>query len=242
MRFRYGSYQHALYEVSPESIVRRMERSENGLPQRMVTTMTLTGDKQASSVSALTTALVQLERAYSIDGRDAIWADSTGRELVHSIRSAQTISGVKVVEPVSYPVGRGVEYAIRRTFRIVLEWETLPASGSGGTGQQSVTAFSETITFQGDGGPLKTILQPLRGKPIEQIVAEQTPFFATQSGSTRQQGASPQPPAPLWPDKLQGSASSVNRSGRDPQTGEYQTDWNYNFLSATRLIGSPNSL
>ena len=250
MRLVYGSYRHDENEASPTDISRTIVESQRGTPERLRTRVTIAGRKLAQNAPGKTAATLQaemtarltaMERAYQVWGRDLAWLDDAGRPTPHGVVSSQTVAGVKVIEPVSYTGSGETIYGLYRDYRIVLEWDTVPAEW-GGAAQSTVASFSETVSFRGDGGPIKVILQTLSGSPIEQTTAERTPYFATQTGSAARYGRFFEPPRPIWPDKQQGLDSQRTYQSVDQQTGLYRTDWSYSFLSATPLIGFPNSL
>lgn len=251
MRLVYGSYRHDENEASPSEITRTIVESQRGTPERLRTRVAIVGRKLATSPAGKSAATLQaemsakltaMERAYQVWGRDLQWLDDNGRITPHGVISSQTITGVKVVEPVSYTGSGQSIYGLFRDYRIVLEWDTVPAEWGAGGAQPTVASFTETVSFRGDGGPIKVVIQTLEGPPVEQVTAERSPYFATQNGSATRYGRYFEPPRPIWPDKQQGVDSQRTYQSIDYQTGLYRTDWSYSFLSATPLIGFPTSL
>jgi len=139
------------------------------------------------------------------------------------------------VRTLSYPEGRGAEYATYRTYEIVYAAE-VPATTNPG-----LIAWNETLAFTG-GGPRFELITCLNGPPVRVTVAEQTPFRCVQSGSASGYGTWPSYSTPLFPqhehrDRRRQDKSTPQYHGQG--RARYPIRWSYEFEAATPLFGSP---
>ena len=258
MILKYGTYSHALNEA--EVVIEREPGSGGGgnvalLKERW----TISGELQAASQSAITTAINALQAAYSENGQDLILAFDDGSASAHQLLSSGPAGGVQV-KRMSFPIGRGSEYGTHRTYQIVCEAD-IPlepeegagaGSGSGGAngdgagsepGQGSwVTQWTEILTFTG-GGPRFTFLPVINGLPQRQMTNQSTTYKATQMGQGVGMFWWPNPPPRLWPVFEHEDQRQISRaSPKLTPTGEveYGISWQYVFESATPLTGNPH--
>ena len=242
MILRYGNYQHALGEASVRILHEALFAPTGqhvATRQRWQIDGVLHGDDPA----ALTSAIEQLTAAYATADQDLVLLHPDGvTPTAHQLTSAETLSGVRVTRPPSFPEGRGAEYTTFRSYTIELEAE-LPAVGVG----DALLHFEETLAFRG-GGPRWIMLSTLAGPPVAQIVESATPYHVTQSGRAVGRVNYPAPAAPLWPAALHADQATVTRrlphratSAGTAQPTEYETTWHYTFESATPLVGNPTS-
>jgi hypothetical protein len=236
MYITYGSYTHG---VGLAGYTHEREPSWNDAWQRESRKhrVTINGVVQvpndtpeANQYTVLTALIAELENAYAVDGRDftITLPDNT---VAMRLRSADMIGGLRVTKEPSYPVGTGIEWVRMRTFTVVIEAEEFIPIENGGSADVS---FTETVTFEGTGGPDVVILTPMEGDPVEIQVSQRTMCRAVQSGrAARRRGAAIAPP-PLWPDKEIGKMRQI--SPVTPQTvsgGQRLSEisWSYTFQS-----------
>jgi len=239
MYLKYGTYTHDANEGAI-SITRPVKTNERGNTESVIERWEIDGTLQAASVAALTTAILALEAAYATDGNNVVLLDSDGvTETAHKITSANTTSGVRVVERPHYPVGTGGEYTTYRNYKIVLEAETQVAASGGQS--NALVRYQETITFTG-GGPKFGFMQTLQGRPQIQTLAEATPFRAVQSGSAIGKSSYPSPNTPVWPDAEQEEQRNISRKSPE-RSGQYfvnyEISWQYYFSSTSGFSGLP---
>jgi hypothetical protein len=140
------------------------------------------GVKLAVDAAALTTALTTLETKMAIHNVDLTFKDNTPANTVHVVTSTATLNGVRAIGGVTYPIGLpGVwgsqtEYANKRTFQVVFQWETSAA-------ESNLQFYEESIRLIGGGGPKFVIQEALTGVPLFQQVTQFSKQVAIQSGT-----------------------------------------------------------
>lgn len=239
MQLQVGTY--TLDTSFTPSWTRVMVRSDRGYAQRIRATLAVQFDLYAESVSEMTATIQGLIDAISGDYQDVLLLDDDGGQTPWCLINADTIDGVKLMTPPSFPDVSSV-YALKVSGEMAWQADFPPDDVTNGPGQPNLLAFSETLTFQGNGGPIKTITLTPRGEPIEVTLAERTPFFASQAGSISAVGPISNIPQPIWPDKLVNPASTTERSSPNVRNGvieSYSASWNYQFQSITPLVGQP---
>ena len=235
MILRYGSYTHANDEVR-FVVNRKTRRGDDGDRQSTVLSFDVRGKLLASDSTELLTLRDALEAAYDRDYEDVEWSYSDGT-TAFELRNADTLEGIRVTEGPTYDGEQGAEWGVMLSYSITLEAE-VPYQVSGGATAAPVE-FEESIQFSG-GGPIRVVLDCLDDLPEEQLVQRHSAYRATQSGSlVSRSNRNPQPPAPLWPDKLE-RAPTISRVSPRKRGRYYGLQWQYVFASATPLIGRPN--
>jgi len=195
----------------------------------------LKGKLQAASQAAITTAIAALELAYRNGGYDAgLYLDDGTTLTGHYLTNSTAVGGVRCVS-IDYPIGNGAQYSTFRDYEITLEADYQ-------TGTNALRDFSETISFEGGGGPRKVFIETLDGYVIEQITAQRTAYRAIQQGSSMVYGDYPRAPPPIWPnaeivDQRRVSPIGPQIEGRNRTV--YGMQWQYVFQSATPLSGFP---
>lgn len=233
MILHYGSYVHGQNEVGI-SITRETWRDDTGRRRGYIETWTINGRLKATGadlVANLTTQIAALKAGYASDGGNLVlYQDNGSTATSHALTSSACWGGVQVDGPY-FPSGQGAEYATYRDYviRAVGKVE--------GTVADDIVSYVETITVTGTGGQRFVHLQPLRGEPVKQVVAQQTPVRVTQSGSAVGRTGYPLPPEPAEDpeseklDEQMISHKSPKR-GADGRFREYETTWQYVFESA----------
>lgn len=237
---KYGNYTHQPAECELSTDAEAIY-SQGGIIVGQVIRWDIQGFLHADTKAQLTSALADLEAAYSIQGQDAIfYLDDSSTPTHHALRSSNTVDGVRVVRPPHFPEGKGAEYTTFRRYSIGLE-ATYHTNFS-----TNILAFYESVSFRG-GGPRDDFLLTLEGLPQEQRLNQYTVFEATQEGSAIGQLLYPNPPDPLWPANLSNkwappTKKTPKRYGPpgQPRYREWEISWNYQFKSAVPLLGDPN--
>lgn len=244
MIFGYGSYRHPPGTVGL-TVQKRTE--ENDAQQQLWTTETWTIEGRLTSrlatevlcrldIKAKSLALVA---AYSVRNQAAVLYMPDGVTWSHhALIPANTIGGVRVLDPVSFPESRGVEGVTMRKFRVVLE-AIVPYAASNPNVARS---FSEEIEIMPAGeryGHLETLIGP----PVKQRLRAMTVYRARQSGQAVGVYHRPSPPMPIWPAALVESQPGITK--RSPRRiGNSHVDfgisWSYEFESSTPLLGAPH--
>jgi hypothetical protein len=232
MILKYGTYTHADNEVTLV-ISQRSTFNEVGARSGYVANWSIRGILQASTEANLRTAIVALEAAYGVDGRDLVLYSSDGTSVRHSMYNTGSRQGVRILD-LSYPTGDGSEYTTFRTYQITAEAEYNNDLG--------ILSYTESYTF-GGGGQQKVVIPTLYGPPIEQLVRQQTPYTCQQQGTAVGVATWPSVPNPAFPsaehrDRRRVTYQSPTRLG---QYGNqmYSVQWAYEFESPSPLSGRP---
>lgn len=240
MFLAYGDYRHPLGQ--PAIVIsRRTLFSAANTPLAVVERWEINGLLQAGSPAEMSQKITALEAAYAYGGGDLVLYLPNGTTASsHCLINAETLGGVRVARPPSYPQGHGAEYATIRTFSVALEAElpVLPLD-------TALVSYRETLEFKG-GGPRFGHLEPLIGLPIKQLLKRNTIFRATQRGEAVGWVAYPTPPLALWPAALVEAGTLHMASPRRRGAGEalaytdFPISWSYQFEAALPLSGAPN--
>lgn len=220
MIIRYGSYP---FTVGTTSYTHTIEPQFNENLQRTQTLIRIALDGEHQGTAAtLRTLIQQMERAFSADGGDFTVTAPDGTEVCR-VNSADTISGLRV-KILAYPEGKNIEWVGRRTFHIELEGE-IAVPGLGGL-SGGASSFSQTITYEGTGGPRTTIVETMFGDPIEQQTNARTKCRCIQEGRAADRNRPLSPPPPLYPDREKVDLRRISTPSTD---GEIT--WQYVFES-----------
>lgn len=246
-KLKFGSYTHDAGEVQ-FSISRRQQRSAY-TGRRIIEHVewSITGVLMASSLSALETAIGNLDTAYrTSDGSgDLLFVHADGStNTKHTILAANTLNGIEIDGP-NYSAGpRGVwgfgpEYLETRTYNIRARAIVLLQEG----GEQLVS-WSETIQQVGDGGPTWMMQDALEGPLMRQQLTPYSPIQYFQSGEAVGLTSAPLPPGPIAPtlehtDRRRVTPPSLVRprfNGRVRQAF-FPVRWFYHMESAGLVVG-----
>ena len=111
----YGGYTHDEYENTLNLNMRGLE-NQSGYVYGVVETIAITGILQADTLSQLLTKQAALQAAYQLQDQSLFWY--SGSTLLYGVQAAQTLYGVRVVNPPSFTQGRSPgELVNRRSLR-----------------------------------------------------------------------------------------------------------------------------
>lgn len=195
MIFQYGAYAHQansvairITRISPFDKFRR----RIGVTERW----DLVGVVRGTSQSDLTTKLGALETAYDDDYKDwTLFLDNGSTPTVHTVVSANTFGGTKVLSGVNYlngPWSGRPEYANQRTFAVSLGMEVRV-----GTGYYS---WKERLTIRGTGGSRWRFSPSIDAVPLAQTLQVYTSYHLIQEGTLLAREDWYAPADPVEPD------------------------------------------
>ena len=234
MYLRYGPYIHAQNEPAVQ-IGKRAIFSPRGLRQSVRETWRIVGVLRAASQPALTAAIADLRSAYNVNGYDlGLYLDDQTTLTDHVMTSSAALGGTRVTA-LDFPAGAGAEYSTFRSYSIAVEADFPDTSNN-------LLDFSETLSFEGTGGPRVIFLDTLDGLPQPQIAQQRTTTRARQEGRAVGLATYPPVPPPIWPQaEMQPARRLVLRSPRRAAGNltEFAVEWSYSFESIAPLAGTP---
>jgi len=234
MYLKYGSYTHAQNEAAVQ-IGKRAVFSPRGYRQAVRETWRILGVLHAAGQASLTSAIASLRAAYGVNGLDlGLYLDDGLTLTDHALVSSLSLGGTRVTS-LEFPNGSGAEYSTFRSYSIAVEAEFPDTSNN-------LLDFSETLSFEGSGGPRIIFLDTLDGLPQQQIAQQRTTSRARQEG--RAVGLATYPPvaAPIWPGaELPAERRLAMRSPRRVAGNltEFVVEWKYAFEAVIPLAGMP---
>lgn len=187
---------------------------------------TLTGELIGTSQSNVTQLINAMQDAFGVNFKNLIVYDNNGSPSAHALYNSKSFSGVKV-KSLTFPDEPG-QYVVSRKYQLTVEASFLEKN-------PGIVSYVETVTVRG-GGPRWIYKPALQGPPQRQLLNEQTPYHATQSGQSMGFLDWIPAPAPLWPEALHiDQSSSVRKtpSFQNNKNVNFPTEWNYVFESAT---------
>lgn len=232
MYVKYGSHQHEVDEVAlviTREAVYNDSRVRTHIRERWDLQGMLIG-----TTSELSTKIAALESAYATDGYDIGLYTDAGAETEHVMLSDDQIGGNRVVQPPSYPEGKGAEYATIRTYSASVE-------GLRAAGTSTLLHWAESIEWRGTGGPNWVYQVPLYTPIQAQQLSMASVVTITQSGEAIGDGIYPTPPGPIWPSQELGTARTIRRERPAMNDTTRRVQWSYTFLAPSALPGYPSS-
>lgn len=235
MRLRFGNYWHGVGEVSV-SIARQTIESAMGVPYEIAHTWGVQGRLVGDSTAEIVSQILALERAYATGFKDAALVDNNGL-VCHALLNAGSTTGVRVVQPPSYPTGTGAELVTYRDYTLTLT-ATYPV-----VGRPLYRAFAESVRLWG-GLPNRKMVDVLNGPAVPYVSGKRTAYYASQSGSAVGYYGWPPIPGPLFGSLLLDGpnhpVSFDTPQFREGRATDWPVSWSYQFSSPTPLIGRPN--
>lgn len=212
-----------------------------GNPIRRLMRLDVSGRFHVTSTADATAQEIALHNALALPYQDLTLFDDGGAATAIRLQNGTSISGVRIVSGPTFANGTGPEYATIRTFAFSAEAEYMISGTEGRT-----ISWQESVSIQGDGGPLRTYRLAVNGPilPQPQIVYPRTTVSAVQSGQAVGHTGWPAPANPIWPAFLITRNSGVTRIaprrvGNGSRLIEYPIAWSYQFESPTQLVGLP---
>lgn len=200
------------------------------IPLAYAHTLEVRGHLQAANQSALTTAINELEVAFSETDEDVgFLEDDNTTASSHYLPHADTEFGVELVS-LDWAPGVGIEYQTERTFTALFRAQYQA------DGHSNIISKRDTITITGDGGPLFAVVPLISGTPRKVQLAASSPCRAVQSGEVVGYSSRPPTEAPAYPNDEQTWLSSVTELDPERIGGvlrNFRTLWNYSFERTT---------
>lgn len=193
----------------------------------------------------LTTKIAAIEAAYNVDGnKDLIfYLDDGVTETAHKRTAASTLSGLRVIQPVSWHAGQpgiwgaGIEYSTIRSFSVVIQCEYLDS-------ESNLIAYSESLRLQPAGIDF-VAQEALTGIPALITTQQQVRVIGYQRGMAIGATSWPAAPASLFPGVTRPRLSWIEEElpaefGINTST-LYRTRWHYHFESNVALNSHPQA-
>ena len=240
MYLKYGNYRHDDNECTV-SIRRDAVKSECEVVYQIRERWEIAGRLQvidqgaaAANQAALTAKINVLKAAYAVHNRDIGFYDDAGKITSHSILSAVTLGGVKVMQPPSFPEGSGAEYTTFRNYSLAVE-AIFPVGAMG-----TLLSWAEMVRMWG-GGPEYGFLPCLTGPPQKQLLRQATTYKAMQVGMAVGRLIYPVPPGPLWSSDEHIHVREKILEVPPDSSGQRIVRWQYQFESIGPMQGYPTS-
>lgn len=229
----YGNYEHGAYENTLNLNMRGLE-NPSGYVYGVVETIIINGILQADTLSELLTKQAALQAAYQIQGQNLTWY--SGSTLLYGVQSDQTLYGLRVVSPPSFPQGGAPgELVNRRQYQITIEAAYLyDIAASGSAASPYILNYEQSLSFTGTGGPTFGHLPTLTGLFQKQQLTQSSVVTCQQSGSRVSLNGYAQPEPPLsYLAAYEHLERRVIRYGSPRQINnqniEYPVYWTYSF-------------
>lgn len=184
MFFKYGNFRHRDNEAKLMAFFVKHRLSPRGRRVSVINEMhlnlelTLPCDgtiyTTATAQAWLRDRISQVIDAYSVDGVDAMFCHDDGTPTRHSMLSAPSLTGVRVVQR-SWPSGDGAEYASTRTAYVILRAEYADV-------ESQLYELSEIVHTIGTCGPRWRMCDLQVGRPRRYDQAEYTHQRIIQTG------------------------------------------------------------
>jgi hypothetical protein len=188
----------------------------------------------AANQAAMTTEIDALEAAYAENDKDIGFYDDSDNLTSHFIDSSATRTGVRVIQPPSFPVGGGAEYSTFRTYQFQVEADH-PFSGP------ALISWTEAVSFEGTGGPVWGFLQPINGFAQQQLFSERSTQLGYQRGRAVGNGVYPAVPGPMWPTAEHEEVRSIAYEVPPDNSKRRTVTWLYTFEAIGSLVGRPTA-
>ncbi len=247
MIVKIGNFSHLVGEAGVAIDVQPL-RKPNGKPFAhrhrwsidIYVTPRASGLNQSAAIAAVNSRVAAIIKAYQ-SGVNLQILTPDGGSTVHSLKSSNTLSGVQLVQPPSFPEFKGVEMVTIRTIRAVFECVvTIPADQI----DSYIYSHTEALSFQPSGikrGAIETVNTPA----VEQTLRRYQSFKASQKG--RIVGLYDYPdaiPRPIFPSKLADSEPMVIKLHPEEMLGgipiRWPIDYEWTFISSIPLPRNAN--
>lgn len=230
----YGSYQFEQNEVYVQSASKEAVFTPRGWIRSHLAVATIGGFKKGTPAQN-SAALTALQTALSVNGHDFRILDDSGN-VIFQMLSAGSYGGVVVSQPTILNQVDGAQFATRLDYAFTIQAEYPSIENAVGA---NVVQYQETLSFIG-GYPIRVVRPCVNTDAIEQQTSPRSAFQANQSGILITLTPNPQPNAPIWPAAIIGDPQISYITPEVIRGGFVQqgVTWNYQFASATQLVGS----
>jgi hypothetical protein len=201
------------------------------------------GRLEADTQVEITSKINALESAYNRRVSEvALEFNNTGARTAHSMQAGNTLDGIQVIMPPSYPTSFGGEYATFRNYQIQLEGVTRVGSPL----VNNIIDYQETIEVSG-GHPLDVDVMTINTLPVRQRIAEATPSIVRQMGIAESYNGYPFPSlriltiptAAILTDRVAKTTRGQRMQGTRSRVRVYTTNWEYAFSLPTQGLSLP---
>ncbi|MCR9292902.1 MAG: hypothetical protein NXI32_09295 [bacterium] len=245
MLLRYGTYRHRVAEANVQIRRTPLENASGGtFGYRERWTVTGKLFNPTGNARNMGPVIQAFENAYSQSGRDAALEFEDGTPSHHQLLNANSLGGVRVVQPPEFPDGKKGELVNYRSYSLAIE-AMFPIF----RGQSLFIEFSERISIRG-GGRRWGVVEVNRGPGVRQMIRTHTKCTATQSGSATLFVGWPDPPKPIWPFALVDEFPDFDVDSPETIAADVANaslinggvSWTYNYEFPLRLFGTPHYL
>lgn len=236
---KYGAYQHPDNEANLTMFQQVPLYSRRGYRWGFRFLAEIQGEILEETQSAFQTKVNSLVNAYADNGNDFGFYDNDGNLTNHSLTSAASISGTKIILR-DWPKSDGAEWATKRTFRVRIQADFVDT-------ETELKEFSESIVHQGTAGEVKRMFAVDNGNPKIQTVRQQHFQTIVQQGFAVSQSGYPTPPGPALVNantiEVTDDRSIVRNAPKRDRNGfyDYRTDWTYVMISSQNNSLTPNT-
>ncbi len=238
---RYGSYQHPANEANLRLFKVVPLYSRRGFRWGYRNIMQIEGEILETTQSGFQTRINGLVEAYADNGNDFGFYDADGNLTNHSITSAASLTGTKVIAR-DWPKSDGAEWATKRTFRV-----TVQADFEDIEPLQDIKWWHETVRYSGNTGARKRFVNVDIGAPQKQTIGLRTTQTIIQQGQAIGQTTWPNLPDPILTEsdtviERLDQRHVVHQSPRRERNGfyDYPVQWRYVFESTVSQSLVPN--
>ena len=241
LKMHYGTYTTGNGTLVVNQSKPAIEHSPKGEPLTKTIRYGVQGILREADAATLATAAAALRTAFATDGQDfAIEWPSTSVAAGLEITSANTLSGVRVVEPPELNGSKG-----GATLLTLFPYSLVVEAVSDMQAGNALVDYNETYTKTNPRAKGATAVHfPISDKVQIYNTSEKGAVYVTQSGSATGWTDYPEIPSPRWESHEMKDQRSIvyNEPARKYPNGDrmFKVDWSYTFVSASRLKGTPN--
>jgi len=237
MQLWIGTYAFPAGQCAVTSRVTGIERSDSGRPLRFTLALDVDGVIRGTGQADLSARELQLRAVLATPFQDLILRQDTGPPSSLALVSNQSLSGVVVVSGPDFYKPDGPEFVTTRHFRFSAEAVFLSPGGAA-----ALVSWTQTVSVQGNGGPVRAWRVPINADPIRQVVTPRSIIRYTQQGSATGHTAEPRVPPPVFGRAyLMNESEAVQKVTPRPvgrNWVNYTVSWNYVFESDRPLTGT----
>jgi len=239
LQLAYGNYVHAVGECELK-FDRIALSGDSGNPYAERISVEIAGVLVGDGVRDMNVKCANLIAAYSRNGFDFQVIDENGTLQRLSIISSQTLAGVQIVAPPSFPTNKDAAYVTYLPYRIALTAD-VPIYNP----ETVLVKWQESLSFSG-GGPEFVYLETRFGRPQKQGPTRNKVYKAVQEGSAVGLYITPTAPDQIWPQSLMRAPKIRSIGGRLVGAGSNRRymykglRWRYEYESADPFFGTPN--